>query len=286
MALLPFWTKELTPEIVKKAESELGETPEVRKKSLEALRKLIESEEEFQIPTEDSFLLRFLRSKKYDVKRSFKCLKIYYGLKSMYPEILNKVPSDIKGLLEKNIVYLTMKRGYNAEGVLIFLIGDVDENVLNVEDIFRTGFLSADIGIDAEVSQVCGSSIIFDFKDVSLKKLAYLSTPTTISLLPRGLQDAWPHRINGVHIVNEPPFFTFTFNMIKPMLSRKMKNRIHFHGNNLKNLYKYFPVEILPQQLGGLAGPKEFQEYQTSILDRQKLGEKLSEFVYKGVKYP
>ncbi|GFY49970.1 alpha-tocopherol transfer protein-like [Trichonephila inaurata madagascariensis] len=219
MALLPFWTKELTPEIVKKAESELGETPEVKQKSLEELRKLIESEEGFQIPTDDSFLLRFLRAKKYDVKRSFKCLKIYYGLKSMYPEILNKVPSDIKSLLEKNIVYLTMKRGYNAEGVLIFL-------------------------------------------------------------------DAWPHRVNGVHIVNEPPFFTFTFNMIKPMLSRKMKNRIHFHGDNLESLYKYFPVEILPQQLGGLAGQKEFQEYHTSILDRQKLGEKLSEFVYKGVKYP
>ncbi|GFT90841.1 hypothetical protein NPIL_93621, partial [Nephila pilipes] len=60
----------------------------------------------------------------------------------------------------------------------------------------------------------------------------------------------------------------------------------HLHGNNLESLHEYFPAEILPEQLGGSAGETEFQEYHASILERQKLGVKLSEFVYKGVQYP
>ncbi|GFT54843.1 alpha-tocopherol transfer protein-like [Nephila pilipes] len=145
-------------------------------------------EEGFHIPTDDSYLLRFLRAKKYDVKRSFKCIKSYYGLKSTYPQMFSNVPSDIKELLEKNFLYLTMNRGFNGEGVLIFLLGQVDENLLTVEDLFKAGVLTADIGVETEISQVCGSSLIFDFKDVTLKKLAYISTPKCLSLLVKGLQ--------------------------------------------------------------------------------------------------
>ncbi|GFR27426.1 alpha-tocopherol transfer protein-like, partial [Trichonephila clavata] len=122
MDLIPFWQKELIPEVIKKAELDLGETPAVKEQALEELRKLIVSEEGFQIPTDDSFLLRFLRAKKYDVNRSFKCLKNYYHLKSTSPEMFNKTPFEVKDLLEKNIYYVARKRGYRGEGVLVVLI--------------------------------------------------------------------------------------------------------------------------------------------------------------------
>lgn len=285
MSLLPFWTKELTPEVIKKAELELGETPEVREKALAELRKLIVNEEGLSIPTDDSFLIRFLRAKKYDVKRSLKCLKGYYGLKAKYPEMLNKTPSEVKDVLEKNIYYVTMKRSYEGEGVLVIRVGELDENVLTVEDVIGAGFVSIDIGIDAEYSQICGSSLIFDFNNVTLKTVSTFATTKILSLLARGEQGAWPHRVNGVHMINEPAFLTVFFNIVKPMLSQKIRDRLHFHGKDLKSLHKFYPAEILPEQLGGTAGPKEFKEFQSSIQERQKLGEKLTEFTYKGVKY-
>ncbi|GFY76408.1 alpha-tocopherol transfer protein-like [Trichonephila inaurata madagascariensis] len=122
MDLIPFWQKELTPEVIKKAELDLGETPAVKEQALQELRKLIVSEEGFEIPTDESFLLRFLRAKKYDANRSFKCLKNYYHLKSKYPEMFNKTPLEVKDILEKNIYYVTKKRGYEGEGVLVVLI--------------------------------------------------------------------------------------------------------------------------------------------------------------------
>ncbi|GIY49985.1 alpha-tocopherol transfer protein-like [Caerostris extrusa] len=286
MACLPHWIKELTPEMIKKAELELNETPERQKEALEHLKQLINDEEGFSTLTDDAFLRRFLRAKKYDVKRAFKNLKQYYSLKAAYPEILNVLPSDIEPLLEKDVVFVTTKRGCGGEGVMILTLGKAEEDwSLTSEKIASVAFISADVTVDAEPSQICGSSMIFDLKGVSMKTLICLSSPKVLSLMAKGLQDGWPHRINGLHIVNEPAFFSYTYNILKPMLSSKMRKRVHFHGKNLQNLHKYFPVEILPEQLGGAAGKKDFQEFRTNVLEREKLIKKMNEFVYKGVKY-
>ncbi|GFY40113.1 hypothetical protein TNIN_24461, partial [Trichonephila inaurata madagascariensis] len=165
-----------------------------------------------------------------------------------------------------------------------FVRGEIDEDVMKVEEVLATGFVTIEIGIDAEYSQICGSSIIFDLSNVTLKKLAAMCSTKILSVLARGLQDAWPHRANGLHMVNEPAFFTVFYNIFKSMLSKKIRNRLHLHGKNLESLHKFFPVEILPKRLGGTAGEKEFEECQSLILEKQKLGEKLAEFVYKGVK--
>ncbi|KAF8778369.1 retinaldehyde-binding protein 1-like [Argiope bruennichi] len=287
MALLPHWLKDLTPEMIKRAEVELGETSEKRKIAMEELRQLIDNEEGFCIPTDEQFLQRFLRAKKYEVKRAFKSLKLYYSLKASFPELLNILPSDVEHILKKDIIMVTTRRGLNAEGVLILLLGVIDDDwSVSAEDLTRATFISADIGVEAEASQICGSSMIFDLKGVTWRTLVRLSTPKILSLMAKGLQDAWPHRINGIHVVNEPSYFTYTYNIIRPMLSRKMRRRIHFHGKSLESLHKHFPVEILPEALGGKAGKKEFKEFRENILDREKLGEKLRDFVYEGVKFP
>lgn len=54
------------------AERELGETPSRRRTELKNLRRLIAEEEDFRPRQDDAFLLRFLRSRKYDAERAFK----------------------------------------------------------------------------------------------------------------------------------------------------------------------------------------------------------------------
>ena len=44
MTLLSLWMTDLTPEMVKKAETDLGETQEVRMQALKDLRRLINGE--------------------------------------------------------------------------------------------------------------------------------------------------------------------------------------------------------------------------------------------------
>ena len=41
--------------------------------------------------------------------------------------------------------------------------------------------------------------------------------------------------------------------MIKPFLSKQVRNSIHFH-DSLETLHQYVPKEILPTELGGPSG--------------------------------
>nr|XP_042911964.1 alpha-tocopherol transfer protein-like [Parasteatoda tepidariorum] len=134
--------------------------------------------------------------------------------------------------------------------------------------------------MDTEASQVCGGAVIFDFQGITLNKLRCFSSPPFLTLVFRGIQNCFPYRIPGFHVVHEPSYFSMTYNIIKPMLSKKLKERFHFHGNNLSSLHKFFSPEILPKELGGHLGEKEFSEFRTYIQSKESFVEKLNQCIY------
>ncbi|XP_042896473.1 alpha-tocopherol transfer protein-like [Parasteatoda tepidariorum] len=283
MAPAAQWMKGLTPEMVQRAEDELGETPQLRKQSLKELKELINGQKTFCPVMDDSFLLRFLRCKKYDVKKAFITLKNYHDFKNRYSgTITDRTPSKLKNVLEMDCVFLTPKRGPNGEGVAIVFLGKFDIENLSAFELYAATFLCADIGIETEASQVCGGALIFDFQGITLNKLRHFSNPSYLACLVRGIQNCFPYRIPGFHMVHEPSYFSMTYSIVKPMLSKKLKERVHFHGNDLSSLHKFYPPEILPKELGGHLGEKEFEEFRTYILSKESFIEKLNKYVYNG----
>ncbi|GFU39595.1 CRAL_TRIO_N domain-containing protein, partial [Nephila pilipes] len=105
MKYLSTWQEGLTPEIQRRAEEELGETPEIKIQSLKKLRRLINEEAEFRPLMDDAFLIRFLRTKKYDVERAFTSLRNYYVFKARYSKLLTDFkPSELQHVIEMNCV--------------------------------------------------------------------------------------------------------------------------------------------------------------------------------------
>ncbi|KAH7952474.1 hypothetical protein HPB52_023631 [Rhipicephalus sanguineus] len=85
------------------AAEELGETPSKRKEALEILTKLVSEEPELNSRRDASFLLRFLRVRKYDVDAAFQSIRNYYRNRSasdsVYREFLpSKVPLEARRL--------------------------------------------------------------------------------------------------------------------------------------------------------------------------------------------
>ncbi|KAL1484658.1 hypothetical protein MTO96_032466 [Rhipicephalus appendiculatus] len=77
------------------ARRELGETPDVKQKSLAELRELLEGEKELVVPPDD-VLVMFLRSKKYRVQDAFKTIRKYLRARRDMPEYFdNLTPSNI-----------------------------------------------------------------------------------------------------------------------------------------------------------------------------------------------
>lgn len=82
------------------------------------------------------------------------------------------------------------------------------------------------------------------YKSVLFSKIGY-------NELKHNLQDSVPLRIKNIHIVNQPYIFKIVFNLFKPFLREKLRNRIIFHGSDRKSLQEHMSPKCLPECYGG-----------------------------------
>uniref|UniRef100_A0A1B6M5B7 CRAL-TRIO domain-containing protein n=1 Tax=Graphocephala atropunctata TaxID=36148 RepID=A0A1B6M5B7_9HEMI len=65
------------------------------------------------------------------------------------------------------------------------------------------------------------------------------------------VQELVPCRIKSIHIVNQPYIFNMLFSIFKPFLQEKLRNRIHFHGEDRASLLNHIDAKSVPTQFGG-----------------------------------
>ncbi|KFM58761.1 Alpha-tocopherol transfer protein-like protein, partial [Stegodyphus mimosarum] len=282
MPFLPFVMEGLTPEMEKMAEKELGETACVKKESLKKLKQLIENDPDFHPFMDDKFLLMFLRCKKHDVKQAFKTLRNYYLFKKKYSGIyLDFLPSEVKRILEMNCYTTLPLRDRDGRNVAICRLGRFNWNEASVEELVAAALSTGTLAHRLEAASVCGGVIIFDFEDVSLQHVLKFVTAKFVVFILNCLKDCFPHRVKAIHIVNEPRFFQGFFNIIRFAVPDKLKGRIFFHGNNMEELHKHIPPEILPEELGGKVGPLDNTEYIKFALSQESLVEEMIKCGFK-----
>ena len=79
-------------------------------------------------------------------------------------------------------------------------------------------------------------------------------------------QNGVPARFKGMHYINDPYSLTqYVYRTIKPVLSKKMQQRFHFHGRNYEELFTYVSPEILPDEIGGSGGPFNADWYREAL---------------------
>ncbi|KOB70835.1 putative CRALBP [Operophtera brumata] len=76
-------------------------------------------------------------------------------------------------------------------------------------------------------------------------------TPSFSKRLLTFIQDAMPLRLKEVHFVKQPMIFNVVWNMFKPFIREKLKNRIFFHGSKMLSLHKHLAPSHLPSDYGG-----------------------------------
>ncbi|XP_035230597.1 clavesin-1-like [Stegodyphus dumicola] len=227
MVLAPAIMDGLTPEMEKIAEMELGETPQIKKESLEKLKKLIEQEPDFYPFMDDKFLLMFLRCKKHDVHKAFKALRRYYLFKEKYSRVYTDfLPSELKHVMDVNCYANMHFRDGDGRLVAIFRVGHCRRNGVSAEDIFAAVMTAGLLSCRLKASSVCGCVLIYDLKDLSLEDIYRLASPKFITFVLYGVQDCLPFRLRSIHIVNETALFGTFYNMIKFAVPKKLKERI------------------------------------------------------------
>ncbi|XP_071041030.1 retinaldehyde-binding protein 1 [Parasteatoda tepidariorum] len=248
---LPYRMGYLTDWMVEKAKEELNETEEIREQALAELKRLIAEERNLDIWTDDSYLLQFLRARKFDTDRAMELVRNFYTMLKNYPDVYKRDqdPEELNILSESDCGGAYPYR-HKDGGIVYFLnAAKWDPDEIST-DLAMMGFTGVTLAIAEDpATQVCGVHFIFNAQ-YRLKHLRAIGVKT-VKLISEIFRNTVPIRFKSIHIVNESSIFGYIFNMLKIFMTDKIRNRIHFHGSDLKELHKHIPKEILPAEFHG-----------------------------------
>ena len=190
----------LPPDLAEVARRELNETPAARTECLIQFRRRLtrnalcygmcsddggeedgyysaesSASSEEGVP-DDRFLLRFLRSKKFDVQRSYAMYKNYHQFFRDHPELslgLDDI-EKIRHVWDAGVVGGLKERDAHGRGVLLTFPGRWDPALHSLEDVLRALVLQLEFMIASEETQVRGFVLVADFTDFSLYQMRSL----------------------------------------------------------------------------------------------------------------
>lgn len=94
------------------------------------------------------------------------------------------------------------------------------------------------------------------------------------------IQDGYPCRFKGFHVVNNSSLWDYLWAVAKPFLKPKIKDRVYLHGSNVESLHKHICPSILPEEYGGKAGPFDWSWITGELYARNEEFIQLSQYGY------
>lgn len=254
----------------RRAKSELFEDEDTRIHSLRLLRTMLSEEKDLRWQDEELFLLAFLRARKFDVKRAFNLVKTFYTVMGKHDELYyNFNFNDVRRTLQENSVGFLPYRDEEGCVILVIRTEPWNPHMNPLGDIMRaltSGLIHA---IRSQATQIAGFKVIVDFSGCSFKKLPHIS-PTYLWLFAEALQNCFPGRFRAVHMVNEGHIFSYVWAVLKQLLTKKLRDRFHFHGKDVRKLHKYFSPSILPAEYDGELPPFDNSEWSRKLEETEQ----------------
>ncbi|WAR15866.1 TTPAL-like protein [Mya arenaria] len=259
----------LSEDLVKQAEEELNEKPQWRSRDIQALRDMVNKRADLKIRTDDAFLLRFLRAKKFDYDRAFNLIVRHYEMKADERNkqlFTNLRPASVKHVLEAGVTGVLPHRDKLGRRVIMFRPEPTQvTGIVMMMDLNGMGFAQAkNISpfyakrvaslLQEPEAQITGIVLVTDFKSFGWKHARRLK-PLYAKRMIKILQDCFPMRFKGIHYLNEPAIFDYIFAIVR------------FHGNKYEELLEFLEPEHLPSDYGGKAPPYTNEDWMKTLLE-------------------
>jgi len=256
----------------KVAETELCENPKTRKKALRELRDWLKSQNHISgCRSDNSFLLRFLRMKKFEVADTIKVLEKYLKMRCQNPEWfadLNIGEPKLNQLISDGYCFVLPQRDARGRKVVYSRAAAMDASLFTANDVMRAHLLTFEALLEDEDVQVNGVTYVFDESDVNWSHIS-IWTPSEVSKAFSCCERALPIRHREINFVHLPWTMSLVFQFAKSLLSQKLRDRFRTHAN-FDKLADYVPVSILPAEAGGQVPMSVMVDQWKAVLEERR----------------
>ncbi|XP_077866826.1 alpha-tocopherol transfer protein-like [Saccoglossus kowalevskii] len=247
------------------AKAELNEDPETRLQKVQELRELFKTRADIKFRSDDEFLLRFLRNKKFNVDKAFKMMVHHYKVRRDYPKLFNSFkPSAIEYHLYKHTHMVCPGKDKLGRTVILGRVSTLEES-FDVHNVLKSMLMLSEMLQEDENIQVNGVVHVMDYSGMTRKHIRF-ATPMVMKMAVDVLENSTPIRSKAIHYIRQPDIFDIMFSVLRPFMSEKMKKRLHFHGDEFGSLHEHVPSAILPSEFGGQLEKLDNSEWVKKIL--------------------
>ncbi|XP_058837457.1 clavesin-2-like isoform X1 [Topomyia yanbarensis] len=279
----------LNAEVQQIAKEQLNESDQTRGPSLIQLREFIAKHPQIGACRTDAiFLLRFLRSTKFNVMAACELLERYLIIRDTMPNHFKRIdPADenLRSALEKAIV---VPLGVDAEGrhVVTIRFGTIDPHKFTSQLVTLLCSLSFEMHLDEELLQVTGFVIVLDFANTTMAHFSLWSLEE-LKMIVAVINDVLSLRLKEIHIVQLPKVASMIMDYCLAALSPKLKERIKFHKTP-DALKDAIDESILPTIYGGKQSLEEANEKfrQRAMQERERLLKQADMFIDLSIPSP
>ncbi|XP_064455767.1 clavesin-2-like [Ornithodoros turicata] len=245
--------EELADPIKEFLQPEEEENEELRRKAIETFREWVLQQPHFvNCRTDDKFLLRFLRSRKYCMSAAQETLDRYLTIRTQYP-IFFKNPDindpPLRDILSKGYFFPLFEKDTDGRTVVFGLAGALNANIHKAVDIYRAFSMSFEALLEDEENQKNGVTYIMDESGFRLNHLGLVNLRDVQKVMING-EKAMPMRHKNVHWVNVPKYITAVYDLALSMFSRKLVSRMFLHFD-VSTLHDHIRPSMLPEGFGG-----------------------------------
>uniref|UniRef100_A0A8W7P627 CRAL-TRIO domain-containing protein n=1 Tax=Anopheles coluzzii TaxID=1518534 RepID=A0A8W7P627_ANOCL len=235
------------------AATELREEDKLRDQSLAAMREWIRQNGRLhRCRTDDRFLLRFLRVKKFSVPMACEMLERYLTMRQTYPRWfarLDPEDADLGAVLDACCLVPIGRDPASGRIVIFGVVRNFDAQRYNSDTMIRLNMLVAEALLDEEANQIAGFTHIFDNGGMTMAHVTCWTLDNLAGYL-RSVINCVPVRLKENHFVSVPTFAAQISKYCLSFASEKLRARIHCHST-VEELRAKVSPELLPLEYGG-----------------------------------
>ncbi|XP_018349945.1 PREDICTED: alpha-tocopherol transfer protein-like [Trachymyrmex septentrionalis] len=236
-------------------EEELKKNPELKESDIQILREWCEKQPHLP-KISNSELALFLHSNYYRLEPTKTTIDTFFTVRTHVPEFFsNRDPINNKELKKATeTVTDQILEGTTSEGykILYGRLLDIEPSHFVYNDVLKLFNMVLDLWLYTE-GTCNGHILLIDMKNISFGHVGRLS-PMGLKKFLYYLQEGLPVRLKGMHFMNASPVVDVILNMMRPFMKKQLLDMFHMHTTS-DTLTKFVPLEVLPNEAGGQAGP-------------------------------